>query len=816
MRNLLQDIRFAARNWRRRPLLTTVVVLTLALGISATAVIFSVVDAVLLAPLPYADADRLVVIRAALPGQQQALAQMAGPEVQEVIDRARTISRGGAIWARPGVLAGTGDQATEIEVGWITPGFLEALGTPPLLGRLPTLEEYRRTDVLVLQYDLWQQHFGGDPGIVGRRIQFDDEPRTVVGVMPRNFGMYFPSEDGVPPTIRAWMSWGRDIRELPRAFRVMTMVARLDAAAARPALETELQTIAAAATRENVDYVRSGFGLNAEPLADALVATVRPTLLVLMGVVVMVLVIASANVANLLLIRETERSTEFALRLALGARRSRLWRQLITESVVLGVAGGVAGVGLAMAGVGLLGQLDPAGLPRVSNVVVGTRTWLAAGAASLAAALVFGSVAARHALTRARHTTLQGATRGAVRTSTTSRVLVVAQVALAVVLVCGAGLLAQSSLQLYAVDPGFNPAGVLSVRLSLPDVRYPYPTGGPEIAEFYRQLDERLSQLPGVRAAGATLNPPLSDAIMRARPYAYRHDDGEVEWGALAADSRTVTPGWFHAIGARLVSGRLLDHGDRWDRPIAVVVDTTLAEKAWPGRAAVGQAIRVELFREGMFTPTWGEVVGVIEPIRMNSLVRPGREQVYIAHHQSPQRTMYPAIASAGDPFALLPAIRDAVRAIEPGVPVFDVRLASDYVADATAQTRFALIGTGIFASAALVLAMCGVFAALAAKVGQRRREFGIRLAVGASPAALFATTMGDGLKLTALGVGTGLVGAAGVMHVIESLLFGVGATDAATFAMVAVLLAGVAALACALPAAKAARVDPCETLRSM
>jgi hypothetical protein len=321
--------------------------------------------------------------------------------------------------------------------------------------------------------------------------------------------------------------------------------------------------------------------------------------------------------------------------------------------------------------------------------------------------------------------------------------------------------------------------------------------------------------LPGVRAVGATLSPPLSEAIMRSRPYAYRHADGEVEWGEVAADYRTVTPGWFAAVGARLVSGRLLDQNDRWDRPIAVVVDTTLAQKAWPGRNAVGQAVRVELFREGLFTPHWGEVVGVIESIRLTSLTRPGREQVFIAHHQSPQRTMYPAVRSAGDPLGLLPAIRETVRALEPGVPVFDVRLATDYVADATAQTRFALIGTGIFASAAVMLAMCGVFAALAATVGQRRREYGIRLALGASPGAVFRATMGYGLKLALLGVGAGLLGAAAVTHLIESLLFDVSANDATTFFAVATLLTFVAALACGLPAVRAARVDPCETLRT-
>jgi putative ABC transport system permease protein len=302
---------------------------------------------------------------------------------------------------------------------------------------------------------------------------------------------------------------------------------------------------------------------------------------------------------------------------------------------------------------------------------------------------------------------------------------------------------------------------------------------------------------------------------MRPRPYAYRLADGEVEWGAIAADYRTVTPGWFEAVGARLVAGRFLDGRDRWDRPIAVVVDTALARGAWPGHDPIGQALRVEIFRDGSFRPQWGEVVGVIDPVRLTSLVQAGREQVYIAHHQSPQRTMYPAIRTSGDPLALVPAVRDVVGTLEPGLPVFDVRLAADYVADTMAQTRFALIGMGIFAGVAVVLAACGVFAALAASVGQRRREIGIRLALGASPLGVFGATMGQGLRLAALGVAAGLVAAAASMRVIDSLLFGISATDGTTFTAVAALLAAVAAVACSLPSARAALVDPCETLRS-
>jgi predicted permease len=810
----VQDLRLAVRSWRRRPALTAVVFLTLAMGISATSIVFTIVDAVLLAPLPFPAPDRLAVVRGGLPGQQQAVTQLAGPEVREVIDRARTIAAAGALWTRPAVL-GRGESAAEIEVGWSTPGFLEALGVHPLLGRLPSADEHLRTDTVVLGHDLWRRQFGADPAILGQRVEFDDDPRTVVGVMPPAFRMYFPADDGVPESVEAWLPWGGDLRELPRAFRVFTMVARLNDAVGWGTLHADLGGVAAALAREHADYASSGFALTGVPLAEALVAPVRPTLTVLLAVVILLFLVAAANVANLLLIRSSERSTEFAVRLALGAGRWPLWRQFLTEITLLGMAAGVAGVWLAALGVTLLRQLDPAGLPRVHDMAIRGSTLMVSGSTSAAVAFGLGSLAASHAVALARHRPLHHAARVSPRTAAANGLLVVLQVSVSVVLLCGAGLLGRSVAALNAIDPGFHASNVLSVRLSLPDGRYPYRTGGPAIAEFYRQLDLRLAELPGVGAAGATISPPLSGLPLRARPYAYRTTEGEVEWGAVAADYRTVTPGWFRAVGARLVAGRLLDAGDRWDRPVAVVVDSTLAGKAWPGRDPVGEAVRVELFREGLFRPEWGEVVGVVEPIRLNELTGAVREQVYLAHAQAPQRTMHPALRAEGDPRALLPAIRDVVRSLEPDLPVFDVRLMTEYVSAKSAETRVALVGMAIFAGVAVALAAGGVFAALLAAVGRRRREIGIRLALGASPARVFGATLGQGLALTALGVAAGLAMAAGTSRLIAGLLFDVSPFDALTFAAVPAFLAAVAALACSVPAAQAARVDPCRTLRA-
>jgi putative ABC transport system permease protein len=541
---------------------------------------------------------------------------------------------------------------------------------------------------------------------------------------------------------------------------------------------------------------------------------VRPALLIILGVIVMVLVIACANVATLLLIRSMQRSMEFAVRQALGAGRVRLWRQLLIEHLLLGLLGAAVGLWLADSGLVLLRHLDPTGIPRVQDAAVEAPVVVLTAVAAIAAALVIGAAASRYAL-QSGPSPRHSARGGSGQSRSALRLFVAAQFSLAVILLAGAGLLLRSLLKLNAVELGFTPAGVVSMRLSLPDVRYPYETAGHAIAEFYRQLDEQLVQVPSVRAAGATLSPPLAEHPMRARAYSYQAPDGEVEWGKLAADYRTVTPGWFDAIGASLVAGRLFDSRDRLDRPLAVVVDTTLAARAWPGGTPLGKAIRVEVFRDGVFAPQWGEVVGVISPLRQTSLVVEEREQVYLPHQQSPQRTMYVFIRTDGNPQAIVDQAQAIVRTLEPGLPVFDVRLASDYVAGAMAVNRFAMISLVIFAAVAVVLAGAGMFAAMSASVNQRRREIAVRLALGASPSVVFREVMGQGLMIGLAGIGSGALGAIALTRLLSSLLVGVHHADVPTLLGVTMLAAGCAAIASWLPAARASEVEPCETFRT-
>ena len=821
MEALRRDLGLAVRSLRRRPGFTAVAGLTLGLGIGANTAVFSVVDTVLLRALPYPSPERLAVLWGELPEQGRMDAHLSGPELAAIWEGARCLESMGGVWSRPGVLRGNDGPVEEVEVGWITPGFLETLGVRPHIGRLPTPEELVAdpSDVLVLSFELWQRRYAADPAILGRAIDFDDERRTVIGVMPRGFRLLLPPDQGVPEELAAFLPWGgRDYRTMPRGFRVFTPVARLTPGTSLAQAAAELAALAGRVRAESVDYARSGFGLRPEPLAAGVVAHVRPTLLILAGVVLLVLLVACANVANLSLARAADAERDLRMRAALGASRARLFRQMLSESLLLGALG--AGVGLLFAGAGLrlLRAFEPGRLPRFHEVSLDLRVLAYAGAAALVASLLFGCVSALQALSAADAGSLHDATRAnAPRPARLRRALVVSELALSLVVLAGAGLLVRSFARLQAVDPGFDPRGLLTARLSLPDVHYRYRDQGPKIVAFYSRLDERLRALPGVRAVGATTAPPLSGASLKSQPYAWRTAQGELEWGRAAADYSTVTPGWFEAAGVRLLAGRRLTEQDDREHPVAVVVDDALARRAWPGAAAaaVGQPIRVVVFRDGEFRPVWGEVVGVIGSLRLDRLELGGKEQVYLAHAQSPQRTMYPTLQVAGDPLSLVPAIQREVAAIEKDIPVFDVRLAAEHVARATAVSRFGLFTLAAFAAVAVLLAAAGVYAVMSHSVARRRYEIGVRLALGASPRRILRLVVGQGMVLAATGVVGGLAGALVLTPALSGLLFGVTPHDPGTLASAAAMLVVVALVACWAPARRASQLQPTEALRS-
>jgi len=817
MENLRRDVGLALRSLRRRPGYAAVVALALGLGIGANTAVFSVVDAMLLRPLPYAFPQRLFVLWGALPEQGRFDAHLSGPELAAIWDGARSLEVMGAVWARPGVMRDGDGPAEEVEVGWVTPGFLETLGVVPHIGRLPTFEELVADpgDVMVLSFELWQRRFGADPALLGRRVEFDDENRTVIGVMPRGFRMLFPPDQGVPETLAAWLPWGgRDYQRMSRGFRVFTPVGRLAPGVSATDAAEELHALAGRVRAENLEYARSGFDIRLEPLASGLVAHVRPTLLILMGVVSLVLLVACANVANLTLVRALDAEHELRVRAALGAGRGGLFRQLLTESVLLGGLGAATGLLFATVGVRLARLLEPGRLPRIEDVSVDGRALAYAGGTALVASLVFGGLAALHALRAAESAPLQDTARApAPGPARTRRLLMVSELALSLVLLAAAGLLVRSHARLGAVDPGFDPRGVLTARVSLPDIHYRYRDQGLKIAGFYSRLEERLRALPGVEAVGATTGPPLSGKGFATRPYAWRRAEGEVEWGSAAAVYRTVTPGWFRAAGVRLLAGRALAATDDWEHPVVVVVDASLARKAWPGRHAVGRPIRVEIFREGEFQAVWAEVVGVIDSVRVDRLEEVEGEQVYLAHAQSPQRTMYPTLRAASDPLGLVPAVGREVAALERDLPIFDVRLAEEHLADATAVSRFALFTLVAFATVAALLAAAGVYAVMAYSVNRRRFEIGVRLALGAWPARVLREVVGEGMGLAAAGVAAGVGGSLVLTRSLSGLLFGVSPQDPLSLGCAALVLSVTTLAACWVPARRASRLEPRQVL---
>jgi predicted permease len=820
MMGLAADVQLAVRALKRRPGYVAAVTGTLALGIGATVAVFSVVDVALLRPLPYPAPQELAVVVAELPQHDRLRAHVSGPELAALWERARSVASVGAVWARPGVFRSSDGPVEEVEVGWITPGFLETLGVKPHLGRWPTEAELsaERPEVLLMSFELWKRRYGGDPAILGRAIDFDDERYTVVGVMPPEFRMLFPPEDGVPESPAAWLPWGGDpsaYREMPSTFRVFTAVARLRGDVGRAAVADDLRQVADSVRAESLAYQASGLGLRAEALAEGVAAHVRPALMILSGVVAFVLLIACANVTNLSLARAADLDRDLAVRAALGASPQRLLRQVLAESAVLGALGASLGLFIAAWALEVLRVLEPGQLPRIDEVSLDGRAIAVALTSAFLAALVFGAASALRALHGASASALHLGSRGPAGAPSGLRgVLVVSQLALSLVLLVGAGLLVRSAARLAQVDPGFEPRGVVTSRLSLPDVRYRYRDQGGKIAEFYRRLEERVSQLPGVVAAGATLNPPLSGAPVRTSPYAWRTDEGDTDWGATAARYVTVTPGWFAAAKVRLLSGRFLDSRDDSDHPLAVVVDATLARRAWPEGQAVGRAIRVDAFRNGRFEPAWGEVVGVIQPLRLSRLDRPDGEQLYLAHAQAPQRTMFLTVRAAGDPRALLPAIQEEVGALEKDLPLFDVRLADEHVARATAVTRFAVATLSAFAGVAVALAATGVYAVIALSVRRRRQEIGVRLALGATRGRIAALVLGEGAVLAGAGVALGLLGASALTRLLDHLLFEVSATDPGTFVGVVLLLTLTTLAATLFPAWRASRVDPLVALR--
>ena len=809
MDGLLQDLRYGMRMLRSRPAFTAVAVLALALGIGANTAIFSVVDAVLLKPLPYRAPERLVMIWHEYAQMNLPKASLSVPSYIEYRDNVRAFENVAAATNWSANLTGTGEPE-RVQGARVTGNFLATVGVPPMIGRdfLGEDDAPGGERVVILGHGLWQRRFGGDPGILGKVLALNGEDHTVVGVMPPGFVFFQPVDLFKPIAFTAGQAAPAN-----HGNEFLIGVARLKPGVTLRQAGSEMDGIAA---RLRQQFYVEGWSPRLFPLLEEMTGDLRPALLVLMAAVGCVLLIACSNVANLLLARATSRQREMAIRSALGAGRLRVVRQLMTESVLLGVAGGALGLLLAFLGLKALlaaapGEATQAVLGGRSIGLDGTALGFTLGV-SVLTGIVFGLAPALQASRMDLNDLLKEGSRGEGLGERGHRLLgvfVVSQVAVALVLLAGAGLLVRSFLRLRAVDPGFRLDHVLTMRLTLPQTRY---TEDGQVAAFFDDLLRRLSALPGVRSAAAVSNLPMSGDNASA---SFAIEGLEVPQGQPSphGDSHIVSHDYFTALGIPLVQGRFFDRRDGPGAAKVAVIDQVLADRYWPAGDAIGR--RMALYFEGSpDKPVWREIVGVVGHVKKYGLDGRVKEQYYIPSPQQARRSMFLALRTATAPTSIVAAARAAVRDLDTGLPVFRVQT-MEQVLDGTLVTRrFAMLLLGIFAAVALVLAAVGLYGVISYSVAQRTREIGIRMALGARSRDVVRMVVRRGMRLTAIGLVIGVGSALAVTRFLASLLFAVQPYDPPTLLTVAAILAGVAWLASFLPARRAARVDPMMALR--
>ena len=801
-----RDLRFGIRSLSATPGFTVVAVVMLALGIGVNTTMFSAIDGILLTPLPYEEPDRLAMIRVKIEGRDS-LPSIATPELFAIRERVDTFEAVGSIRDVSASLTGDGDPE-EVQVGGSTANFLSVLGVKPLLGRIFTEKDGvpGAPNNVVISYGLWHRRFGGNPGIVGKSIELNGTSWAVIGVLPQEMQLLLSREAGLPTDLDAWQAFRFNPANAPWN-RWMRGVARLKPGVTYEQAQAAMDNLAAELIREVPDFRTQSFEYEVVPLHGDLVRRVQGPLLILFGAVGFVLLIACANVANLLLARAAAREHEIAVRSAMGASRLRILRQMLTENVLLAVLGGGVGILLAQWAIDLMIRLAPSELPRLDTVALDGRVLGFTLGASMLTVLLFGLVPAWQSSRPDLNTTLkEGLRRGGSDRARLSSFLVVSEIALSLVLLVGAGLLLRSFVHLVEVRPGYNPENITTYFLSLPFQRYRTPE---EVSAFYREVTRRLEQKPGIEAAAGIFPLPMTGRFW-TNEYAY-DERTEEDWGSLESDNHVVLPGYFRSMGTRVLAGRTFTWADNDANLRAVVIDTVLAQKAWPGESPIGKKLEVNILGA---KPEWMEVLGVVEHMRQNHPGTDGREQTYLLPVHQPQWA-YPMTVRGSLPRKeLVAALEEEVHALDPGLPVSRIRSLQSYVDEVLANHRFAMVLLATFAGLAVVMAVVGLFGTIAYSVTQRHHEIGIRVALGATRKDVVRLILGQGLRLTAAGLGVGLAASFALTRVLETLLFGVGALDFPTYGTGTVLLVSVALLACYVPARRASRVEPLVALR--
>jgi putative ABC transport system permease protein len=812
MDTLWQDLRYGIRALLKNPGFTLIAAAALALGIGANAAIFSVVDAVLLRPLPYEEPERLVWLWEKNLQRGRPRNAISPAAFAAYRDQTHVFEEVGASRDQLYNLTGAGEP--ESVIGYrFSAGFFGILGVPPQLGRTFRPEEDRpgHDRVVVLSHALWQRRFGGDPAVLGRAVTLDGESYTVIGVMPAGFAH--------PPRVELWTPLALEADQAASwQLRFIRVIARLKPGVSRAQAQAETEAVARRLAREHPE-TNGGWTTTVEPIESRYTGDVKPALLVLLGAVGCVLLIACANVSNLLLARATGRQREVAIRAALGASRVRVIRQLLTESVVLALLGGAAGLVLASWGVGLLLGLFPSrianvAIPQVETIHIGGPVVLFGLALAVATAALFGMAPALQASRTDLTETLKEGGRGAAgpRSHRLRGALVVGEIALALVLSAGAMLLVRSFVRLQQGSLGFDPRNLLTLRLTMPDHRYPEEADKRAYAD---RLLEAIRRVPGVEAAGSVTFLPLSGwgGGREIRIEGRETPEGQQPVAAIQMSDED----YFRTARIRLVKGRVFARADSEKAPPVAVVNETLARRFWPGEDPVGKrvSLRVRLrdVQAGGEMP-WREVVGVVGDVRHYGLAQEPEPEIHLPYRQVPVELVCLAVRTGPPPEALAQAVKDAVWSVDGDQPMLGVMSMEQLASDSVTLPRASMWVLAFFAGLALLLAGLGIYGVMAQTVAQRTQEIGVRIALGAGAGNVLAMVLRHGALLAALGIALGLAASVALTRVMSSLLFGVEATDPVTFALVSLLLGAVALVACYVPARRAATVDPIAALR--
>ena len=818
----MNDLRFAFRQLRKNPSFTAVAVIALALGIGANTAIFTVVNAVLLKPLPFPNPDQLV----AFGGYDKRDSDQAGPlytlsfpEFFELRSRNRSFAQLAA-YRDKGFAFSNGAEVQNLRGQRVPGNFFAALGVEPALGRVFQLEDEQAGGgpgglKVVLSNEFWRRQFNGDPNVLGRQLTLDQQSFTIIGVMPTGFQYPIQAETNdiyVTIAIDAVSAAGRPPNTEQWDNRQLRCVGRLRPGVSIEQASAEMHALAGALEQEHSD-TNKDWDLIVRPLRDYLVRNVHTALWILSGAVVCVLLIASVNVANLLLARASSRVREMAVRLAIGAGRGRIIRQLLTESLVLAALGGALGLLLAVWGTHALIALVPKEIPRAADIQLDSAVLIFTLAISFATGIVFGLAPAFQATRIDLNSSLKASARGsntAGQRSRIGRALVVAEIGLALILLVGAGLLLKSFARLSQVQPGLQTERLLTARVTLPNIAYPRPEN---IAGFYEQLIARVRVLPGVRSASVTFPLPMSGSLTMTHFDLAEHPLPENE--QPASYTRLTGADYFKTMGISLVRGRFFADTDRLESRQVVIINERFAQKYFPGQDPVGKQMK-PLWAVGEQTPQMREIVGVVGNAKHLSLQEDFVPEMYLPVAQIPHPTGTILVRTeTSNPATIANTLRTELAQVDPNLPLTAVRVFDEYRAASLAGPRFNALLLSIFAVVALLLTTIGIYGVIAYSVSQRTGEIGLRMALGAQRASIFRLVVGQSMTLVAISIGIGLLGALACTRLMTSLLYAVGAWDPATFISIAALIATVAFLASWLPARRAARLNPLEALRA-